>query len=85
MAHLVLDVLVVHELDLSIAASEIAARADEWRRVLTARSRAEYVKGIFAFAGMELTDYDNADVRRDQAGNFRAKVRSKHWTARQPA
>ena len=81
--HLVLGTLIVHELDLSISAETIAARFDEWKKVMTAKSRSDYVKGMFAFAGMELLDYDHADVRRDLKGNFRAQVRSQHWTARQ--
>ena len=82
--HLVMDTLISHELELTIPAGEVAARLAEWNRLQTARTRSDYVKGIAEFVGLELIDYDNADVRRDPKGNFSAKIRSEHWTMRRP-
>jgi len=81
----VLDQLISHELELTISASEIADRLSEWNGVLTAPTRADYVKGIAKFCGLELIDYANAAVHRDMKGNFTAKIRSQSWVARQTA
>jgi hypothetical protein len=83
--HLVLNVLICHELEINISASEISDRLAEWNTLSTARSRSEYVKGVAEFVGLELIDYAHADIRRDAHGNFHASIRSAHWTARQPA
>lgn len=82
--HLMMDVLISHELELTIAASEVSARLDEWNRVLTARTRAEYVKGIARFVGLDLLEYEHAQVHKHKSGDFTAKIHSRQWLMRQP-
>jgi 2,3-bisphosphoglycerate-independent phosphoglycerate mutase len=79
-----MDVLISHELEVSIPVSEISDRLSEWNTVLTAGARSEFVKGVARFVGLDLIDYDSADIRRDPNGNFHARIRSSHWTSRQP-
>ena len=85
--HLVMDTLILHELDVSIPATVIEERRPEWiAMVVTARSRSEYVKGIAAFCGMELIEYDSAVVEQDkQTSHWRLRARSSQWLLRQPA
>jgi hypothetical protein len=86
MAHLVMDTMIGHELDLMIPESEIARRWEEWQsRVVATRSRSEYVKGLAAFAGLELIEYDSAVVERSiKLKRFDVRVRSRSWASRQP-
>lgn len=85
MAHLNLDTLILHELELSIADETIEERRPEWNAVLTAKCREHFVKGVVAFCGMELLDYETADIRRNQAAaKLDVKIRSKNWVALQP-
>ena len=85
--HLVMDTLILHELDVSIPAAEIQARSADWiAMVVTARSRSDYVKGIAAFCGMELIEYDTAVVEQDKKTHvWRLRARSSQWLLRQPA
>jgi hypothetical protein len=86
MAHLVMDTLIAHELELRIPVEAIMERLPEWNAtVLTARSRSEYIKGMAAFCGLELLTYEVADVRRLKNGSFVVKVYSDQWVMRQPA
>jgi len=76
--------IVAHELGLTIPATEVLARLPEWTAtVATARSRGEYVKGLAAFCGLELIEYETADVRRLRDGSFTANIRSDQWLMRQ--
>jgi hypothetical protein len=91
MAHLVMsDFLVAHEIDLMIPGSEIDARRAEFQKLTgKARCRADYVKGLAAFCGLDLIEYDTADVKWEQPknkdqGRFRVKLRSKYWRDRLP-
>lgn len=86
MAHLVMDTIFCHEIDVSISDAAIEIRRTEWEK-LTGRTlcRSDYIKGVMAFCGIELMDYHNARVHRNmKAKRFEIEVRSKFWADRQP-
>lgn len=84
--HLVMDVLIVHELDFIITDEQIADRNEDWvSKVMTTRSRAEYIKGLAWFAGIDLIKYTFAKVtRRPHADWFSVEIRSAFWASKQP-
>ena len=84
MAHTVLDVMVVHELDFLIPAPAIEERRQEWiKTVLAVKSRADHIRGLCRFGGMELVEYDSAVTSIDAKGGWRVQVHSKQWMLRQ--
>lgn len=83
--HLVMDTLILHEIQVTIPAPDIKARLPEWiATVVTAKCRSDSIKGILAFCGIELLEYDSGIVSKDKAGNTVVYLRSKQWMLRQP-
>jgi hypothetical protein len=86
MAHLVIDTLILHELQLHIPAQTILERLPEWiATVVTARSRSARIQGMAHFCGIELIEYDSAVDNKDRDGNWFVHARSSQWLLRQPA
>lgn len=83
---MVMDTITLHELELSIADETIVQRFPEWNAgVNMARSRSEYIKGMAAFCGLELVEYEVAQVSRPPRSNhFVLKAFSDQWVLRQP-
>lgn len=84
--HLVMDLLVVHELDFTITDEQIAERNVDWvAKVKTTRSREEYIKGLAWFAGIDLIKYTFAKVTPVPGrAMMQVQIRSAHWASKQP-
>jgi hypothetical protein len=85
MAHLVMDTIIGHQLEVTIRESEIERRGDEWHKLTVGKfSRSLYIKGLLEFAGIELLDYDTAVVEHNALRQCHiVHVRSKAWGMRQ--
>lgn len=84
--HLVIDMLVVHELDFTIPQTAIDARTEEWvTKVQKNNSREEYIKALAAFVGIDLIKYTFAKVHHDVKGRrYNIELRSAHWASKLP-
>lgn len=84
--HLMIDTVVIHTLDVRIPDCAIEERRKEWDSLTGhCRCRADYIKGLLAFCGIELMDYHNAQVQRSATvAGYEVAVRSKYWADRQP-
>jgi hypothetical protein len=83
MAHLVMDTIIGHELDVIIRQSEIERRGEEWHKLVVGTlSRSDYIKGLLAFGGLELIEYHTAVVEQTIPA-IAVRVRSKAWALRQ--
>lgn len=84
--HLMLGIIVAHELEVRITDQDILERQEEWDSLtLRCLCRADYVKGLLSFCGIELLNYHNAVVFRNRSLDcFDVSVRSEYWAERQP-
>lgn len=73
------SILVAHEVIFSIPDEAIEARLPEWQKLTVGcKSRSDYVKGVLAFWGLELLEYDTAMISRSiKTGAFSVEVISK--------
>jgi hypothetical protein len=84
MAHLVIDTLIVHTVEVSIPLERVRQRWPEWvEHVNIAKSRSEMVKGMMWFCGLDLLDYDTALVERTLT-SFLVRLFSEQANLRQP-
>jgi hypothetical protein len=82
--HLVIDTLIVHTVELNIPIERVMQRHPEWiKHVEMSKSRAEYVKGMLWFCGMELVDYDTALIERTK-NSYLVHIASAQANLRQP-
>ncbi len=59
------SILVAHEVCFSIPDEAVQARLPEWQKLTVGcKSRSDYVKGVLAFWGLELLEYDSAMIQR---------------------